>query len=412
MAKKNSVLRQLVAKGTYNTDVTSKVLKAVRDYQSSHPQKKIFMMGWGYTTQPLSPLVIQKLIQTSHNLGNKETYTSYESISGNLELKHSIQNYYLETLEVDLNSSEIFVNDGAQSALVDVLELFEGSNSIAFQNPWYPAFLEGTALSGRDKFIELKCNASSHFIPELPKEKADIIYLCFPNNPTGAVLTRDQLQRFVDYARHHKSVIIFDAVYTNFISTPNVPKSIYELEGAKECAIEIHSLSKMANFTGVRLGWTVIPEILNVSDSSHGELIQMWTIRNAIKFWGASNLAQQAAISALSEQGRQDCKSIVDYYMTNARLFRQALEQAGLTCYGGNDNPYIWLKAPADWSSDTFFHYLLSTVGIVGIPGNFFGSQGEGFLRLSTLGDRGEIEEVISTLERFGDVGMKKQIMM
>lgn len=398
MAAKNPTLRRLVEKGTYNTNVTNQVLKRVNEHQNQYPSKKIFMMGWGYTTQPLPSVAVQALIQTSQNLGKPETYTSYESISGNPALKQGIVEYYLDSSNVNLRPSEIFVNDGAQSALVDVLELFAPHDSIAFQNPWYPAFVEGTLLSGRDSFVELACDEVSNFIPKPPQKKVDIIYLCSPNNPTGAVLEKDDLQAFVDYAQTNNSIIIFDAVYSNFISTPHIPKSIYEIPGAKDCAIEIHSLSKMASFTGVRLGWTIIPDTLNVSDSANGELQKMWTIRNAIKFWGASNLAQQAAIAVLSKKGQQECDAIVSYYMENARLLKQGFEKIGLTCYGGHDNPYIWLKAPHGWQTDFFFQKLLTATGVVGIPGSFFGSKGEGFLRLSTLGDRNEVTQVVKVL--------------
>lgn len=400
MANKNPVLKQIAVQGTYNTNVNDRVLKTVQDYIDKNPEKRIFMMGWGYTSQPLSPGVVQRLIDASQKLGDAKTYTSYEEISGNSQLRTAICDYYFKKSSVKFDETEVFVTDGGQSALVNALELFSHTDSVAIQNPWYPAFIEGTLLSGRTDFIELKCLEQEGFVPQLPDQRADIIYLCSPNNPTGAVLTRQQLQSFVDYALDNDSIIIFDAVYTRFIRHPDIPRSIYEIEGAKSCAIEVDSLSKMANFTGLRLGWVVMPEALRTGDSAPGELQKMWQLRNAIKFWGASNLVQQAAIAALSDQGQKECDEIITYYMENARLLKQGLQATGLTCYGGEHNPYIWLKAPAEWSSDKFFKSLIYKIGLVGIPGNFFGSQGEGFLRLSTLGNRDEIEAAVSVLSQ------------
>lgn len=384
--------------GTYNTNVSREVLKSVEKHRDKFPQQRIFMMGWGYTTQPVSSTVVEKLLDASESLGKLETYSSYENISGNQSLKKEICRYYLKQSSVQLDESEVFVTDGGQSGLVSALELFDATDTVALQNPWYPACVEGTLLSGRTDFIELKCGGENNFVPQVPHSKADIIYLCFPNNPTGAVLNRQELRSFVEYAQENRSVLIFDAVYTHFVSHPDIPKSIYEIEGAKECAIEVNSLSKMANFTGLRLGWMIVPDTLRTDNSAHGELRQMWQLRNAVKFWGASNVVQQAAIAALSAQGLKECDENVRYYLENAHLLKQSLEESGLTCYGGDYAPYLWLKAPEGWSSEKFFKFLLSTVGLVGIPGNFFGSQGEGFLRLSTLGRREEIEECTRAL--------------
>ncbi|MEO1561114.1 MAG: aminotransferase class I/II-fold pyridoxal phosphate-dependent enzyme, partial [Cyanobacteria bacterium J06632_19] len=228
-----------------------------------------------------------------------------------------------------------------------------------------------------------------------PKQKVDLIYLCFPNNPTGAVATKEQLKVFVDYARNHQAVIIFDAVYSWFVDNPNIPRSIYEIEGAKECCIEINSFSKIANFTGLRLGFTVVPHSLTIENTAFGELNQMWSIRNSIKFWGASNLAQQAGIAVLSEEGQKECQQNIDYYLTNAYLLRKALSNQGFNCFGGTDNPYIWLKAPGTMTSWQLFEILLQEKGIVGIPGYLFGKSGEGYLRLSALLSQKEVEEAV-----------------
>lgn len=355
-------------------------------------------MAWGDTSQPLPPTVVKALIDYSTKLGNFNTYTGYENINGNQELKKAIcHNYYQEKFNIEFDSSEIFVNDGAQSSSTNLQELFGLDNSVALQNPTYPSFIEGNLLAGRSQFIELHCNEQNNFVPQPPKQKVDLIYLCFPNNPTGAVATKEQLKTFVEYAINNQAVIIFDAVYSWFVDNPNIPKSIYEIEGAKQCCIEINSFSKIANFTGLRLGFTVVPHSLTTENTAFGELNQMWSIRNSIKFWGASNLAQQAGIAVLSEQGQKECQQNIDYYLNNARLLRKALSKKGFNCFGGTDNPYLWLKASGTMTSWQFFEKLLQEKGIVGIPGCLFGKSGEGYLRLSALVSQKEVEEAVQS---------------
>ncbi len=402
MATKNKNLHTVKTQGTYYDIVKKNISKIVIDYQRSEPGKKLFMMGWGNTSQPLSPAITHALVNASKRLGDVETYTSYEDIRGNVQLREKIcEEYYSKKIEVSFDPSEVFVNDGAQSILTNILELFEPNNTVALPNPYYPSFYEGVILSGRSSFLELPCLEENHFIPEPPQTKVDLIYLCSPNNPTGAVFNRKQLQAFVNYARYHGSILIFDAVYNYFIRTPDVPMSIYEIEGARECAIEVCSFSKFASFTGLRVGWSIVPDTLLSNDSEYGELKNMWNIRNSIKFWGASNLAQQAAMAILTEQGQKECKGIVDYYMGNACLLKQSMKNFGFCCFGGTENPYLWVKAPNGENSWQFFHRLLTETGIVGIPGILFGSNGDGFIRLSTLGRREEIEEAAKNLEKF-----------
>ncbi len=400
MAIKNITLSQLNSGSTYLEVFNRELIGRVNKFQSSNPQKKILMLAWGDTSQPLSSIAVQSLIDGANKLGNPKTYTGYEAIPGNLRLREAISLNYYKKLGIDFDTSEIFVNDGAQSSSTNIQELFAHNSIVALQNPTYPAFIEGNLFAGRSQFIDLDCSEANNFVPQLPESKVDLIYLCFPNNPTGAVATKEQLKIFVDYARSHQAVIIFDAVYSWFVNTPNIPQSIYEIEGAEECAIEINSFSKLANFTGVRLGWTVIPHSLRIKDTVEGELNQMWSVRNGIKFWGASNLAQQAGVAVLSDQGQQECQQNINYYLTNARLLRQALDGQGLTCFGGTDNPYIWLKAPGEMTSWDFFEKLLQETGIVGIPGCLFGKSGEGYLRLSALVSRQEIKEAILTIAK------------
>ncbi|MEC4987908.1 MAG: LL-diaminopimelate aminotransferase [Oscillatoria sp. PMC 1068.18] len=398
MARKNTTLSQLNTGSTYLEVFYGKLIGKVEKFCSSYPQKKIFMLTIGDTSKPIPPVAIKALINSANKLGEAETYTGYEKLPGNLKLREAICFNYYQKLGVDFDVSEIFVNDGAQSSSANLQELFAKESIIALQNPTYPFFLEANLLAERNKFVYLDSQESNNFVSQLPKTKVDLIYLCFPNNPTGAVANKEELKRFVDYAKNNQAIIIFDAVYSWFINTPNIPHSIYEVEGAKECAIEINSFSKIASFTGLRLGWSVIPHSLTIKDTVEGELNQMWSVRNGIKFWGASNLAQQAGIAVLSDQGQQECQQNINYYLNNAFLLRQALERKKLTCFGSTDNPYIWLKAPDKMTSWQFFEQLLHETGIVGIPGCLFGTNGEGYLRLSTFVKREVIEAVVANL--------------
>ncbi|MEL7036390.1 MAG: LL-diaminopimelate aminotransferase [Cyanobacteria bacterium J06592_8] len=400
MASKNLNLCQLTGEKTYSEIVFQQVWGKVEAYKSIHPQQKIFMMAFGDTTQPLPPIIVQALVDAANRLGKPHTYTGYEDINGNPALRQAISaNYYQKKMGIKLSPEEIFISDGAQSVSVNIQDLFAINNRVAVPNPAYPSFVEGTLLAGRT-LVNLPCCEENNFVPNQPEEKVDLIYLCFPNNPTGGVATYKQLQAFVDYARNNDAVIIFDAVYSQFITTPNIPQSIYEIEGATECAIEIGSFSKMANFTGLRVGWCVIPEALTIKNTVPGELNQLWRTRNAIKFWGTANVAQQGAIAVLSQQGQKECQQVVNYYLQNAHILRKALEETGLQCFGGIDSPFVWVKAPPGLSSWEFFEKMLHSTGIVGVPGCIFGSSGEGYLRLSTLGRREEIIAAVEELEQ------------
>ena len=398
MAKKNVYLSQLTGDATYTQIVFNKVWGKVEAYRATYPEKKVFMMAFGDTSQPLPPTVVRGLVDAANRLGDRETYTGYEDVTGNPNLRRAIcEKSYQKKLGIDFEPGEVFVTDGAQSVSVNIQELFAPDTVVAIPNPAYPSFLEGTVLAGR-KLVDLPCDEADNFVPKLPQEKVDIIYLCFPNNPTGSVATRKQLQAFVDYAIAHQAVIIFDAAYSAFITTPNMPKSIYEIEGSKKCAIEIGSFSKMANFTGLRVGWCVIPHSLTIENTVPGELNDLWRIRHAVKFWGTANISQQGAIAALSETGQKECQEVVNYYLKNARLLRQGLEANQFQCFGGIDSPFVWLKAPQNLSSWQFFEKLLHSTGIVGVPGCVFGNCGEGYLRLATLGHREEIEAAVENL--------------
>ncbi|NEO77801.1 LL-diaminopimelate aminotransferase [Moorena sp. SIO4G3] len=398
MTTTNPNLRKLFVSDTFADMVKNKLMKKMEAHQASNPQKELYIMAWGDTTQPLPPKVVDALVDAATKLGDRSTYTGYGEFDGNIKLREAICNNYYKPRGIDLKPEEIFVSDGAQSVTFGLQDLFGLDNVIALQDPIYPPYLEANLLAGRSNIIYLECNDQNNFVPDIPTSKVDIIYLCFPNNPTGGVATKEQLKVFVDYAISHKSVIIFDAVYSAFITDPNIPRSIYEIEGATECAIEVGSFSKTAGFSGLRLGWSVLPVALTLESTVAGELNEMFRIGQSIRFWGASNLAQQGGIAALSEQCQEECQEIVNYYLDNARILKEGLEAFGLTCFGGSNNPYIWVKGAEGMSSWDVFNQLLFKAGIVGVPGSLFGPSGEGFLRLSTLCSREDIEKAMEKL--------------
>lgn len=398
MATKNLALVSLTGNKTYTDIVFNQVWLQVEAYRAANPQGKLFTMALGDTSQPLPQVVVRALVEAANRLGDSQTYTGYEDTVGNPRLREAIcTHYYEQKIGVKIQPEEIFISDGAQSAVVNIQELFALDNVVAVQDPTYPAFIEGTLLANRP-LVYLECTEANGFVPDVPREAVDIIYLCFPNNPTGVIATYEQLQGFVDYARSHQAVIIFDAVYSFFIHNSNIPRSIYEVEGAMECAIEIGSFSKWASFTGLRVGWCTIPETLMIHQTELGELNRLWKVSHGIKFWGPANVAQYGAIAALSTVGQAECQAIVDYYLENTRLMRGGLESIGLQCYGSPYSPFIWVKASQGLSSWEFFKELLESTGIVGVPGNVFGSNGEGFLRLSALCQRRIIEQAVESL--------------
>ncbi|MGK7876654.1 MAG: LL-diaminopimelate aminotransferase [Xenococcaceae cyanobacterium] len=396
MVSKNSNFNKLFPGKTFARICSEKIINKVKSYRCRHPDRPIFMMTYGNTSHPIPHIVTQSIIEASNSLGHWESYSGYGEVTGNLELKKAISySYYKENLGVNIEPADIFVSDGAQSVLVNLLELFSQDSLVALPNPGYPAFIEGTLLSGR-RFINLNCLEKNNFIPHIPQEKVDIIYLQFPGNPTGAVATFEQLKQFVNYANENNSVIIFDAAYSAFIVTDGIPRSIYEIDGSKECSIEVNSFSKMAGFAGLRVGWSVIPQNLTIEDTVIGELNSLWEVRHEVKFWGACNIAQHGATAALSKPGFIECQKAIKYYLENASLVRKGIAALGWSCFGGINNPFIWVKAPKDMTSWQLFDMVLGKVGIVGTPGSIFGSCGEGFLRISALGRREEIERAFS----------------
>ena len=312
-------------------------------------------------------------------------------------------------LRVSLDPQEIFISDGAKTDTANIASIFAADSIIAVQDPVYPVYVDSNVIAGRGgafrngryhRIVYLNCTEKNGFFPELPKKPVDLIYICSPNNPTGAVATGAQLRRFVDYARSYKAVIIFDAAYSAYIKDPKLPRSIYEVPGANTCAIEVSSFSKWAGFTGVRLGWTVVPMNLRVGGVKTGAINAMWNRRQVTMFNGASNIAQEGGLAVLSKKGLRECQKVVDYYMENALIIRRGLERLGLNVFGGENAPYICLEVPNGISSWKFFDKLLAETHVVGTPGSGFGSFGEGYFRLSAFGQKEQVKKAIQSIER------------
>ncbi len=384
----------------------STIAKKVTAYQEAHPEKEIIRLGIGDVTQPLPKVVIDALHKAVDEQADAKTFKGYSPDLGYDFLRNAIAEHDYKARGCDIAPDEIFVSDGAKSDSGNIQELFSEDNRIAVTDPVYPVYVDSNVMAGRcgnydpktemwDRVIYMPSTAENGFVPELPKETPDIIYLCLPNNPTGTTLKKNELQKWVDYANQKGSIIIFDAAYEHYISTPDVPHSIYECDGAKDCCIEIRSFSKTAGFTGLRLGFTVVPKSLKSGDAS---LHDMWARRHGTKFNGAPYIVQRAGEAIYSDEGQKEVNELVGYYMENARMIREGLTAAGFTCYGGVDAPYIWMKTPDKMTSWEFFDYLLDNANVVGTPGSGFGPSGEGYFRLTAFGTH---ENTKAALERF-----------
>lgn len=384
----------------------STIAKKVAAYQEAHPEKEIIRLGIGDVTQPLPKVVIDALHKAVDEQADAKTFRGYAPDLGYDFLRNAIAEHDYKARGCDIAPDEIFVSDGAKSDSGNIQELFSEDNRIAVTDPVYPVYVDSNVMAGRcgnydpktemwDRVVYMPSTAENGFVPELPKETPDIIYLCLPNNPTGTTLKKNELQKWVDYANQKGSIIIFDAAYEHYISTPDVPHSIYECDGAKDCCIEIRSFSKTAGFTGLRLGFTVVPKSLKSGDAS---LHDMWARRHGTKFNGAPYIVQRAGEAIYSEEGQKEVNELVGYYMENARMIREGLTAAGFTCYGGVDAPYIWMKTPDKMTSWEFFDYLLDNANVVGTPGSGFGPSGEGYFRLTAFGTH---ENTKAALERF-----------
>lgn len=403
MARINSNYRKLAAGYLF-----PEIARRTEAYVQEHPKTKIRKLGIGNTTEPLTATVLEGLHRGVDKLAKRETYSGYGDEQGDSRLREKLAEYY-QRRNVRLDPKEFFISDGAKPDSGNIQSIFSLNNVVAVQDPAYPVYVDSNVISGRTGehvpeegrykgLLYMPCNERNGFIPSPPSEKADIIYLCSPNNPTGAVATHTQLKSFVDYARKQKAVIIYDASYSEYIEDEALPKTIYEVEGAEECAIEINSLSKFAGFTGVRLGWSVVPSALSVEDSRPDEVRSMWNRRQSTFFNGASNIVQEGALSVFTEQGLKESSELVEYYMENARIIRRGMQSLGLTAFGGDNAPYIWLKAPNNLGSWEFFDKLLQETGVIGTPGVGFGPGGEGYFRLSAFGHREDIEAAVTTI--------------
>ena len=384
----------------------STVGRKQREYSEAHPDKKIIRLSIGDVTQPLAPAIIERLHKAVDVMAAAETFKGYAPDLGYEFLRNTIAKNDYADRGVDIAADEIFVSDGAKSDSANIQEIFTANSKIAVCDPVYPVYVDSNVMAGRtgtyDKDTELwsdviymPCLADNNFAPELPKETPDIIYLCFPNNPTGATIKKDQLQEWVDYANKVGAVIIYDAAYEAYISEADVPHTIYECEGARTCAIELKSFSKNAGFTGTRLGYAVVPK--DLKDADGVSMHSLWARRHGTKFNGAPYIVQAAGDAVYSDEGKAQTKAQIAYYMNNAKVISQGLKDAGYTVSGGVNAPYIWLKTPNNMSSWDFFDYLLENANVVGTPGSGFGPSGEGYFRLTAFGT---YENTVEAIER------------
>ena len=376
----------------------SQIAHKVAEFTAAHPEKKIIKMGIGDVTLPLAPAVIEAMQKAVAEMGVKETFRGYGPEQGYDFLHEAIARYYAG-FGVSVASDEIFVSDGAKSDCGNMTDIFSNDNVILIPDPVYPVYLDTNVMCGR-KIIYMQGKPENDFLP-MPDDsvKADIIYLCSPNNPTGAVYTKEQLEKWVAYALKNDAVILYDAAYESFISDPEIPRSIFAVEGAKKCAIELCSLSKTAGFTGTRCGYTIVPHDLvrKTKDGREMSLNKMWLRRQTTKFNGVPYIIQRGAEAVFSEEGQKQCREMLAFYKENARIMSEALAKKGIKFYGGTHSPYIWMQCPNGMGSWEFFDYLLETLAVVGTPGAGFGSMGEGYFRLTAFGSR---ENTIEAMER------------
>lgn len=385
----------------------STIGKKVNAYMAANPDKKIIRLGIGDVTQPLAPAIIEALHTAVEDMASAETFHGYAPDLGYEFLRNAIAENDYKARGCEIAADEIFVSDGAKCDSGNIQEIFSADNKIAVCDPVYPVYVDTNVMAGRtgvydsvsetwSDVIYMPCTAENHFAPQLPKETPDLIYLCFPNNPTGSTIHKGQLQEWVDYANKVGAVIIYDAAYEAYISQEDVPHSIYECEGARSCAIELHSFSKNAGFTGVRLGYTVVPKDLQADGV---RLHDLWARRHGTKYNGAPYIVQRAGEAVYSEAGKEQLKKQVAYYMNNAQYILEGLKEAGYCVSGGVNAPYIWLKAPDNMTSWEFFDYLLENANVVGTPGSGFGPSGETYFRLTAFGSYENTVEAVNRIK-------------
>lgn len=387
----------------------STIAKKVREYKEANPDKEVISLGIGDVTQPLAPAIIDSLHKAVDEMAVKETFKGYAPDLGYEFLRSAIVKNDFEARGAKVSIDEIFVSDGAKSDSGNIQEIFSSDNKIAVCDPVYPVYVDTNAMAGRTgsfnketelwtDVIYMPCKVDNNFAPEFPKETPDIIYLCFPNNPTGATVPKTELQKWVDYANENHAVIIYDAAYEAYISEDDVAHTIYECDGARTCAIELRSFSKNAGFTGTRLGYTVVPK--DLKDANGTSLNALWARRHGTKFNGAPYIIQRAGEAVYSDEGKRQTREQIAYYMNNAKIIKEGLKAAGYSVSGGVNAPYIWLATPDGMSSWDFFDYLLANANVVGTPGSGFGPSGEGYFRLTAFGTYENSVEAIERIKK------------
>lgn len=382
------------------------IAKKVNAFKATHPKANVISLGIGDVTQPLCPAVIEAMHKAVDEMANKATFHGYGPEQGYLFLREAIVKNDFLVRGIHLDPSEIFINDGAKSDTGNIGELVRWDNSMAVTDPIYPVYIDSNVMNGRAGYFEdghwsnvtyMPCNEGNEFVPQIPDHRVDMIYLCYPNNPTGMVISKSELRKWVNYAIHNDSIIFYDAAYEAYIQDPDIPHSIYEIRGARKVAIEFHSYSKTAGFTGVRCGYTVIPKELTAytMEGAPIELNPMWDRRQCTKFNGTSYISQRAAEAIYTPEGQKQVKETIAYYMENAKIMRDGLTRLGFKVYGGENAPYLWVKTPGDIPSWKFFEQMLYGAQVVCTPGVGFGPAGEGFIRLTAFGDRADCKEAM-----------------
>lgn len=393
------------------------VAKRVNAYKALHPQTRVISLGIGDVTQPLCPAVIEAMHKAVDEMAVKASFRGYGPEHGYDFLRDAILRNDFMPRGIHLDRDEVFINDGAKSDTGNIQELLRWDNSVAVTDPVYPVYIDSNAMIGRagvfadgrwTDITYLPCTAENEFIPQLPDHRVDMIYLCYPNNPTGTVLRKEELRKWVNFALKNDAVLFYDAAYEAYIQDPDIPHSIYEIKGARKCAIEFHSYSKTAGFTGVRCGYTVIPKEVSATSldgTQRVPLYKLWERRQSTKFNGTSYISQRAAEAIYTPEGHEQIMKTIHYYMENARIMRETLTKLGFRVYGGENAPYLWVKTPGEEDSWKFFDRLLYGCGVVCTPGVGFGPSGEGYFRLTSFGNREDVEEAMQRIAEW----MKKQ---
>ena len=385
------------------------IAKKVQAFKAENPKAEVISLGIGDVTQPLCPAVIEALHKAADEMGQSATFRGYGPEQGYDFLRNAIVDNDFKSRGINIGADEIFVSDGAKSDTGNFQELLSSDCVVAVTDPVYPVYIDANMMAGR-RIVKLPCTPENGFVPELPTEHVDVIYLCYPNNPTGTTLTKAQLKHWVDYALEHNALIFYDAAYEAYIQSEDVPHSIYEIPGTKECAVEFHSYSKTAGFTGIRCGYTIVPKAPSQPPPKErsssplggirGGLHAMWNRRQSTKFNGTSYLSQRAAEAIYTPEGKAQIKATIAYYMENARLMREALTDMGFKVYGGMDAPYLWVSTPNDMSSWEFFDWMLHSAHVVCTPGVGFGPSGEDFVRLTAFGTHEATKEALKRIEK------------